>query len=250
MSSGEGIVLVLIAALLIAGVVYWQLVVAEGAYLGTRVVSLLYDWFAPRYDRVKQYDKTADAIMLAQPVMRHLTTPHPHGPSESHLPLSRRERGEGNVLDVGTGTGRMPDALLSQARFKGHVVAIDASVRMLDLAREKLARHASRITFMQRDAQSLPFEDASFDVVTCLEVLEFMGDGRGALREMVRVLKPGGLLMVSNRIGSDAWKLPGRALKTGDFVTWLSEIGVSDARSQAWLVDYDLVIGTKAFLTE
>jgi ubiquinone/menaquinone biosynthesis C-methylase UbiE len=216
---------------------YWQLVVAEGAYLGTRVVALLYDWFAPRYDQVKQYDKATDAIMLASPILRHLArSPHP---------LSQGERGV--VLDVATGTGRLPDALLSQPRFKGRVVALDASGRMLALAQHKLAAPAAagRITFLERDAQRLPFDDETFDVVTCLEALEFMRDWRAAVCEMLRVLRPGGLLMISNRIGPDAWKLPGRAVPTDEFTAWLSQIGLQHIETHTWLIDYDLVTGIK-----
>jgi SAM-dependent methyltransferase len=72
-----------------------------------------------------------------------------------------------------------------------------------------------------------------------------MRDWRGAVREMLRVLKPGGLLMVSNRIGPDAWKLPGRALPTEAFADWLRELGLRDVQYHPWLVDYDLVTGVK-----
>lgn len=238
--------------LLVAGVIvlagaflYWQLVIAEGAYLGTRVVALLYDWFAPRYDGVKQYNKTEDALMLAEPVLRHLRT----------LPLTPERRGESplsagegwvKVLDVATGTGRLPDALLSQPRFKGSIVALDASAGMLALAKDKLSRHGDRIEFARHDAQKLPYPDATFDVVTCLEALEFMRDWRRAVMEMQRVLKPGGLLMLSNRIGPDAWKLPGRAVPTPAFCDWLREIGLQAVERRAWLVDYDLVTGIKS----
>ncbi|BCX03931.1 MAG: hypothetical protein KatS3mg053_1869 [Candidatus Roseilinea sp.] len=209
---------------------YWQLVVAEGAYLGPRVVALLYDWFAPHYDRVKQFDKTGDALMLAMPIMKHLSA------SGISCPL---------VLDVATGTGRLPDALLSQWRFRGRIVALDLSRRMLHRAQTKLVAHAGRVAFMRHDAQRLPFDADAFDVVTCLEALEFMRDWRAAVREMVRVLKPGGLLMVSNRIGPDAWKLPGRTLPTQAFAAWLHELGLRDVQPQPWLVDYDLVTGVK-----
>jgi ubiquinone/menaquinone biosynthesis C-methylase UbiE len=221
------------AAALIGLVLYWQLVVAEGAYLGTRVVAWLYDRFAPHYDRVKQYDKMSDAIMLAAPILRHLAT------------FMAGHAATAVVLDVGTGTGRLPDALLNQQRFRGHVIALDASAGMLDLARAKLAPYAGRVTFLQHDAQRLPFDPHTFDAVTCLEALEFMRDWRGAVREMLRVLKPGGLLMVSNRIGPDAWKLPGRALPTEAFADWLRELGLRDVQYHPWLVDYDLVTGVK-----
>lgn len=220
--------------------VYWQLVVAEGAYLGTRVVALLYDWFAPRYDRVKQYDKAEDALLLAEPILRHLrNSPHPQ-------PLPPSGWRGVNVLDVATGTGRLPDALLLQPKFTGHIVALDASAGMLALAKEKLGQHGERIEFIQHDAHTLPYPDASFDVVTCLEALEFMRDGRSAVHEMLRVLKPGGLLMLSNRIGPDVWKLPGRVVSTPAFCDWLRDAGVKRVERRAWLVDYDLVTGIKS----
>jgi len=236
------LLLLVIGIVVLAGLfLYWQLVVAEGAYLGTRVVALLYDWFAPRYDGVKRYNKAEDALMLAEPILRHLRT-HPHP-----RPLPNGEgREEARVLDVATGTGRLADALLNQPRFKGRIVVLDASAGMLELAREKLGRYSDRIEFNQHDAQKLPYPDASFDAVTCLEALEFMSDWRGAVREMLRVLKPGGLLMLSNRIGPDAWKLPGRAVPTPAFINWLHEIGLQEVERRAWLVDYDLVTGIKS----
>jgi hypothetical protein len=62
---------------------------------------------------------------------------------------------------------------------------------------------------------------------------------------MLRVLKPGGMLMLSNRIGPDAWKLPGRAVPTPAFIAWLNDIGLRHVERREWLVDYDLVTGTK-----
>ncbi len=233
------ILLLVVIVVVLAGLfLYWQLVVAEGAYLGTRVVALLYDWFAPRYDGVKQYNKAEDALMLAEPILRHLR-------SNSPAPLAGLVV-EARVLDVATGTGRLPEALLSQPRFKGSIVALDASAGMLALAQQKLGRHGNRIEYAQHDAQKLPYPDASFDIVTCLEALEFMRDWRGAVKEMLRVLKPGGLLMLSNRIGPDVWKLPGRAIPTPAFTDWLGEIGLQRVERRAWLVDYDLVTGIKS----
>ena len=116
---------------------------------------------------------------------------------------------------------------------------------MLDQARRKLAAYGERARFWQHDALSLPFPDAHFDVVACLEALEFMPDWRIAVAEMLRVLKPGGQLLISNRIGPDAWKLPGRALPTARFMSELLALGVDDVNMEEWLVDYDLVIGHK-----
>ena len=204
-------VVVLVGAL--ALVAYWQLVVAEGAYLGQRVVTLLYDLFALRYDGVKQFDATYDALTLAHPVMRH---------------LAATGQKDGRVLDVATGTGRLPAALFAQASFAAHVRAIDTSQKMLAVARQNLAHiDPSRLRLEAMDALDLHFDGAGFDVVTCLEALEFMPSAQTAISEMLRVLKPGGLLLLTNRVGGDVWKLPGRTMPTSRFAASLSALGLN-----------------------
>jgi ubiquinone/menaquinone biosynthesis C-methylase UbiE len=205
---------------------YWQLVVAEGAYLGQRVVTLLYDQFAPRYDAVKQFNPASDALMLARPVL-------------AHNPAAR-------VLDIATGTGRLPLALLVQPGFTGTITAIDSASRMLAIARDKLAAFNGRVVFERRDAYKLPYPDAAFDVVTCLEALEFFPHPGETLREMVRTLAPDGLLIVSNRIGPDAWKLPGRTQSSAQLARQLTALGLTRVESAEWLVDYDLLTGVKS----
>ncbi|HQV69336.1 MAG TPA: methyltransferase domain-containing protein [Thermoflexales bacterium] len=225
-------------AALIGVFLYWQLVVAEGAYFGRRVVALLYNQFAPRYDAVKQFDPLGDAVMLAQPILRHLRgqSPPPTPPGGSR---------EVVILDIATGTGRLPLALLSQPAFDGRVIALDSAGKMLEVARAKLAPYDGRVTFMLHDAQQLPFDDVSLDVVTCLEALEFFPNAASAICEMQRVLRPGGLLMLSNRIGPDAWKLPARATPTPQFVAQLREMGFANVQPREWLIDYDLVSAIK-----
>jgi ubiquinone/menaquinone biosynthesis C-methylase UbiE len=224
MNATWQIVLLLVALVLLAAVAYWQLVAAEGAYLGKRAVALLYDWFAPRYDKVKGFDPAFEAIYLAVPVM-------------AHNPAAR-------VLDVGAGTGRLAIALFAQPAFGGTVTLLDGSAGMLDVARKNLAAFAARCTFCHHHAETLPFENGTFDVIACLEALEFFGDQTQALSEMRRVLKPGGLLIISNRIGRGARALPGRTCTTARFTSQLHALGFLQVHSEPWLEDYDLV---KAF---
>ncbi len=210
---------------LIALVLYWQLVIAEGAYLGRTVVRVLYDRFAPRYDAVKGFNPVSDALALAAPVLRH-------DPS-------------GEVLDVATGTGRLPAALLLQPGFRGRIIALDDSPRMLAVARRKLADHGERITFVQGDACAMRFEPGRFATAACLEAFEFMRDPDACLRAMYAALRPGGMLLLSNRIGPDAWKLPGRVVPTERFVARLAALGCERIERHDWLVDYDLIIAHK-----
>ncbi len=230
-----GIVLIVFGVMVIglAGLIaWWQLAVAEGAYLGRRVVAFLYDRYAGRYDQVKQFHPANDAVMLAMPILEHLAT------------MGNRQA-EVRVLDVATGTGRLPAVLLGQSAFRGRIVALDISPKMLEQAQAKLSSYAGRVEWMRQDAQHLPFQDASFDVVTCLEAIEFFPRPFEAVAELARVLKPGGLLMVSNRVGPDAWKLPGRAMPSAEFAALLSRLGLVDITIQHWLVDYDLLLARR-----
>jgi len=179
-------VIAILIALLVGGfLVWWLIFETEGVYLGKRVVIALYDLYASRYDRVKQFDEMADMTLISQPIMTRIY------PVTNPL-----------ILDLATGAGRVPLILARNGRFEGHVIGLDASRRMLNVARQKVAedRFERYITLMRHDASELPFADDSFDVVTCLEALEFLPDQRAALSEMRRVLRPGGTLLTSIRI--------------------------------------------------
>lgn len=99
-----------------------------------------------------------------------------------------RVRGK-RVLDVGCGTGDLTRAALRAGAAE--VIGTDFVPGMLTAAREKCPVHAQ---FVQGDALRLPFPDASFDAVVNAFLLRNVGDLPAALREMVRVLRPGGWL--------------------------------------------------------
>ncbi len=208
---------------------YWQLVVAEGTYLGPRVVVLLYDWSARAYERIKQFDIGDEQFFLGLPLARALDL--------IPAPL---------VLDVATGTGRLPRALLRQPAFEGRVIGIDLSRRMLREAVQRTAQFADRLTYVWQDARRLPFDDGTFDAVACLEALEFTPDPRAILVELVRVLRPGGVLLLTNRIGRDAQLLPGRVFPRDEFERILREFPLEEAKVRPWQVDYDLAWAVKA----
>lgn len=221
-------VISLAGLLILTALVYWQLVVAEGTYLGPRVVAMLYDWAASAYERIKRFDLAAEQWFLGLPLAQALDT--------VGAPL---------VLDVGTGTGRLPRALLFQPRFRGRVVGVDLSRRMLAQAVRLTRPHASRVAFIWQDGRNLPFEPDTFDAVTCLEVLEFTPDPRAMLQELVRVLRPGGVLLVTNRVGREARLLPGRAFRRSAFEALLRSLPLEEVRVQAWQMDYDLAWARK-----
>jgi SAM-dependent methyltransferase len=72
-----------------------------------------------------------------------------------------------------------------------------------------------------------------------------MRNPRQAVREMIRVLKPGGVMLVSNRVGLDAWFFPRRYCRRGRLEAMLAGEGLTEIKSQRWQVDYDLIWATK-----
>ena len=103
----------------------------------------------------------------------------------------------GSALDVCCGTGDLTLELASRLSPGGSVVGCDFSEPMLDLAREKAeARNAAGVRFEWADALSLPYDAGRFDAVTVGFGLRNFADRDRGLREMARVLRPGGRLVV------------------------------------------------------
>jgi len=101
------------------------------------------------------------------------------------------------VLDVGCGTGFATEAL---ARESDHVHGIDQSQHQLARAFEKFGRRGP-VRFYLSDAEQLPFRDDSFDVVWSSGSIEYWPDPVSTLRELRRVARPGGRVLV---VGPDA----------------------------------------------
>ncbi|HEY1409262.1 MAG TPA: methyltransferase domain-containing protein [Promineifilum sp.] len=218
--------LIVLGILIVAGLIWllhWLLIRTEGVFLGRRMVVWLYDLAAGRYDAIKKFDPDTESAFIAWPLHRRLKTfPEPL------------------VLDVATGTGRLPYFLLREPEFHGRVVGLDASAGMLAQARLKLAPFGRRTALVRQSAQDLPFGDATFSAVACLEALEFLPDDRSALCQMVRVLQPGGVLLVTRRQGPEAAYFLGRAHGHDEFQALLAGLGLVEIRSQPWQVEYEL----------
>ena len=97
-----------------------------------------------------------------------------------------------NVLDLASGTGEPAISLASRVGFEGHVTALDLSSDLLAIAAERAQqRGLKNFSTQQADAHRLPFPDQSFDLVTSRFGVMFFQDCERALREVIRVLKPG-----------------------------------------------------------
>lgn len=225
------ILLVILGIVLLGSALWYLLWLTEGMYLGWPVVAWLYDIYASRYDRTKHYDRTYETFFLARPIINRMKNDGVAAPL---------------VLDVATGTGRIPRLLLDQDDFQGRVVGLDISRKMLFHAAVKLHRE-DRGALIWHTVADLPFPDDTFDLVTCIEAWEFFPHAKEDLRELVRVLRPGGSLMITNRTGQDARAMPGKTLRTEELYNWLSNgLGMVDVDDNKWQVDYDLFWARKA----
>lgn len=110
----------------------------------------------------------------------------------------RAELGPGHAaLDVCCGTGDLALELHRRVGPTGRVVGADFSERMLEIAREKAdAAGARDVTFEWADALELPYSDSSFDAVTVGFGVRNLADLGAGIREMTRVLKPAGRLVI------------------------------------------------------
>jgi SAM-dependent methyltransferase len=151
------------------------------------------------------------------------------------------------VLDVACGTGILAREIAPRIGSAGRVVGVDPSPGMVAVAKQL----APAIEWRQGVAESLPFPDQSFDAVVSQFGLMFFTDRRQALREMVRVLTPGGRLAVAvwdsldnipayasevallertaGRQGADALRAPFVLGNRNDLATLFSEAGVASA---------------------
>ncbi|MFZ0043799.1 MAG: class I SAM-dependent methyltransferase [Solirubrobacteraceae bacterium] len=109
------------------------------------------------------------------------------------------------ILDVATGTGMVAFELAQRGRCE--VVGVDQSEAMLGAAAARLSASpadlAERISFVQGEAERLPYADQEFDALTFTYLLRYVDDREATMRELARVVKPGG------RIGMVEFGVPG-----------------------------------------
>jgi ubiquinone/menaquinone biosynthesis C-methylase UbiE len=143
------------------------------------------------------------------------------------------------VADIGTGTGFVASALAGRAR---QVYGFDASPEMLEVASRNLAAFGN-VTLKQAEGQSIPLPDRSLDGVFANMYLHHAPDPALAVREMARLLKPGGVLCITDLdTHSNTWFRAEMAdvwlgFERDDVRRWLAEAGLTE-------VDIDCAEGT------
>jgi ubiquinone/menaquinone biosynthesis C-methylase UbiE len=139
-----------------------------------------------------EYDKWHEKVFESDPEHADESSPWYKIVLE-HLPPVQGKQ----VLEIACGRGGFSRLLGAQG---ASVTGADFSASAVDIAREKLSRFpelANRVEYVQADAQALPFDACSFDIVISCETIEHVPDARAAVRQMYRVCKPGGALYLT-----------------------------------------------------
>ncbi len=141
----------------------------------------------------KSYDRSILQILLFGP---------------SRRALKRRIEGlklqAPRILDIGSGTGQFPE-VLHDAIPESRIWALDLVRGMLEGGNQRWARLADRVHPVQADSERLPFPDGFFDVLTCANSFHHYPNQASAVKEMRRVLKPGGTLMLLDGFRDGLW---------------------------------------------
>lgn len=146
----------------------------------------------------------------------------------------------GRTLEVALGTGlnleHYPAEVLS-----GSFTGVEWSPGMLDVARQRAARLGHPVDLRLGDAQALDLTDSCMDTVVCTFSLCAVADDRAALSEMVRVLRPGGLLLLADHVASSSWPL--RALQGLADLVSVPAVGEHfSRRPMRWVTERGLVV--------
>ena len=147
-------------------------------------------------------------------------------------------QGDEQVLDIATGGGH---TALAFAPYVREVVATDLTARMLEAAETYArAQGVPNVRFERADAEDLPFPDASFDIITTRIAPHHFPNPRRFVREVARVLRPGGRFLLDDNMApedseldafmnrSEKWRDPGhvRSYRVSEWCAWIEQAGL------------------------
>lgn len=154
-----------------------------------------------------------------------------------HLPADAPSQ----FLEIGCGTA-LESCLLARERPQAAAWALDVSQQAVRIAQRHAAQMNVRLRALAADATAMPFADAQFDLVFSQGVLEHFADPAPAMRDQVRVLRPGGVLVVDVPQKFNLYTLQKRrAMRAGTW-PWGWETEYSAAELRAWAPQYGLEV--------
>ncbi len=140
------------------------------------------------------------------------------------------------VLDIASGTCDLAIRFAKRAG-DGNVVASDINHEMLAIGKQRMELEGCHAYAVEADAESLPFPDNAFDVITVSFGIRNMTHKDRALREMYRVLKPNGKLIVLEFSKCSAWFRPVYDFYSFKFMPWMGGVIAGDAHSYRYLAE-------------
>ncbi len=147
-------------------------------------------------DKARHVRGVFDSVASKYDVMNDLMSGGLHRAWKAYTVMVANLREGSKVLDIAGGTGDLSLAFSKKVGSTGEVVHTDINEAMLRVGRSRLIDKGVLLPTLVCDAEQLPFPDAHFDVVSVAFGLRNMTHKDQALREMCRVLKPGGRLLV------------------------------------------------------
>jgi demethylmenaquinone methyltransferase/2-methoxy-6-polyprenyl-1,4-benzoquinol methylase len=150
----------------------------------------------PVNEKVKKVRHVFDSVASKYDIMNDLMSMGIHRIwKKMTLDIANVRAGQ-KVLDLAGGTGDLALQFAKQAGSTGQVILADINDSMLEVGRERLLNKGVIVDYAQVNAEILPFADNTFDVITIAFGLRNVTDKDKALTSMLRVLKPGGRLLV------------------------------------------------------